>query len=72
MGEFGLTLILVGFVLILWGGAELARKTGAGLPPGGCALAFLLLFAIFRTKAGLIGLVCLILGWLLLSANTGF
>ena len=65
MAGFGLFLLFSGFALILWGGAEYARTSGAGLPPGGCAFAILILVAIFRTKAVMIGIGCVVLGLIL-------
>jgi hypothetical protein len=71
MAEFGFLLLLIGFGLIIWGGAELAHQTGAGLPPNPIAMIVLFIFAVFRTKSGLMGVICMFIGMFIATSGIG-
>ncbi len=62
MFGLGILLLLAGFGLLIWGGAELAQETGAGLPSNPIEMVILIIFSVFRTKSGLIGVGCLLVG----------
>ena len=67
MATLGGIFLIGGIVLIFAGMVEHMFRTNAGPPPNGCGLFFLFIFGIIATKLGRIGIICFMIGSLIMS-----